>query len=128
VNAATGHRKTRTVLTLTYKIVDNDILRDENGDPVLIPTYVSEVIEEPNVPAAIVLFNHAMQRASRAETPELKASAAEDAPDPSHITAVERRLAASIRVRREEIDVNALRIWQRVIVENDSALVDCQSV
>lgn len=104
VAAATSHRKTRTVLTLTYKIVDKDILRDENGDPVWIPTYVSEVIEEPNVPAQIALFNEGMQRASRAETQELKASAAEEVADPTTDLSVERRLAASIRVRREEID------------------------
>jgi hypothetical protein len=104
VNAATSHRKTRTVLTFTYKIVDKDLLRDENGNPILIPTYVSEVIEEPNVPAAIVLFNHAMQRASKADPQEPETSSAEDAPDPSHITALERRLAASIRVRREELE------------------------
>ena len=104
---ATNRRKTKTTLSMTYKVVRDDVLRDEHGEPLWIPTYTSEVTDEPDVPALLAMYNHAYARASQSDRSEPRTDPADDARDLAGFSALEMRLADSIRVRREELQEEA---------------------
>ncbi|MDP9334398.1 MAG: hypothetical protein M3Q30_14005 [Actinomycetota bacterium] len=113
VTAATNHRKTTTTHSYTYKIVRNEILRDEHGEPELVPTYTTAVTEEPDVRAIIALHKHALEQASKTDRYEPRTDPADDARELAGITALEMRLAAGIHVVREQMHED----WDDVVEE-----------
>jgi hypothetical protein len=103
VTAATNHRKTKTTLRLGHVVVKNEILRDENGEILMVPTYTSEVTVQADVRAIIELHKRGFERALKDRTRESNTSASEDDVDPSAEPSVTRRLAESIHLVRDQM-------------------------
>jgi hypothetical protein len=111
---ATNRRRTKTTVSMTYKVVKGDFLRDDRGKPRLIPTYTSEVTDEPDVPALLAMYNRAYSRALQRDHSDPRTDPDDDTRDLAGVTALEMRLADSIRVRREQLHEDADDVEQRV--------------
>ena len=99
--AATDRQKTRTRISFTYKTFKGEVVRDDAGEYLLIPTITFDFAGEPDVGALTELHKRAFDEASKCSDSETGTHSANQAPvDTDGVT---RRLAESIHVHRDQM-------------------------
>lgn len=99
---AASHSKTETKIASKAVVYKGEVQRDDDGEIVMAPTMSKRTVTEKDVRAMTALLNNTQAQLDKLDETEFTTKSSDDTHGPTEST--ERRLAESIRVRREQLD------------------------